>query len=167
MKPVYLIAVLVILGMLGYWLAFKSGDTEHAAMNIPIAFGTPTGGQTEMHVVVGVALANVSKARDSMAGKDKDWNGWMEDHFSLKDPSGKTVRFSRQGNSKVIQAHEVAQVVGTEEFFMVARVKCGQTYTLDYVEDLATRKTYRCTITVPPAKQKVQTFRFEPVSSPR
>jgi hypothetical protein len=167
MKPVYIIGVLVILGVLGYWMAFRSNDTEQAAVNIPLAFGKPSGGQVDMHVVVGVALANVTRARDSMSGKDKDWNGWIRDHCHLKDAAGKPVSFTRQSGSTVVKAHEVAQVVGTEEFFMVATLKVGQTYTFDYVGDLATGKTYRCEFTAPSKAEKVQTYRFDPLMARR
>ncbi len=167
MKAVYIIAILLILGGLGYWVAFKSGDTESAAVDIPLAFGKPSGGQVDMHVVIGVTLANITRARDSMSGKDKDWNGWIKDHCVLKDSAGKPVSFTRQSSSNVIKPHEAAQMVGTEEFFMVARLKVGQTYTFDYIGDLATGKTYRCQFTAPSAAQKVQLHRFEPVMTGR
>ncbi len=163
MKPVYIIGILLILAALGYWVAFKSGDTEGAALNIPLAFGKPTGGQVDMHVIIGVTLAAVSRGKDSMSGKGKDWNGWIKDHCRLTDSAGKPVTFRRQSTSTVIQAYEAAQM-GTEEFFMVATLKVGQTYTFDYIGDLSTGKTYRCQFTAPSAAEKVALYRFEPVN---
>jgi hypothetical protein len=120
----------------------------------------------DMHIVVGVALANVSAARDSSV-KPKNWDDWIRDHFSLTDSAGKKVTLRRQSNSKVIKAHEVAQMVGTEEFFIAANLKVGQTYTLDYIGDLTTHKTYRCEVTAPSAPEKVQAYRLEPLNAGR
>ncbi len=166
MKAIAGIGLLALLGMLGYWYATTTSDTESAAINIPLAFGNVSGPQVDMHIVVGVALANVSAAKDPSL-KSKSWDDWIRDHFSLTDSAGKKVTLRRQSSSKVIKAHEVAQVVGTEEFFIVANLKVGQRYTLDYIGDVTTRKTYRCEVTAPSAPEKVQTYRLEPLDAGR
>ncbi|NLE61274.1 MAG: hypothetical protein GX616_23235 [Planctomycetes bacterium] len=166
MKAFAGIGLLIFLVVLGYWLARTSTDTESRAVDIPIAFGNVAGGQVEMHVVVGIALANVSAAKERSL-KPRDWNQWMRDHFLLTDPAGKKVDLSRQNNSKVIKPHEVAQLVGTEEFFMIAKLKSGQSYTFDYVADLATGKSYRCQVVAPATAEKARQFRFELLNAGR
>ena len=165
MKVIAGIGLLALLGGLGYWYATTTSDTESAAINIPLAFGNVAGTQVDMHIVVGVALANISAAKDPSL-KPKSWDDWIRDHFAMTDSAGKKVTLRRQSNSKVIKAHEVAQMVGTEEFFIVANLKVGQTYKLDYI-DVAAHKTYRCEVTAPSAPEKVQTYRLEPLNARR
>jgi hypothetical protein len=167
MKAIGGVGVLLCLGLFAFWLSKTSNDTENAAVNIPFAFGKPSAGQLDMHIIVGVALANVSRSREPLTGKDKNWNEWVKEHLIVKDLAGKTVPLTRQTSSNVVKPHEVAQMVGTEEFFVVARLKTGQTYTLDYIGDLATGKTYRCQFTTPSQAEKSQQYRLEPVNSGR
>jgi len=166
MKVIAGVGLLLLVGLFAFWLSRTSTDTDNAAMNIPLAFGNVAGTQVDMHIVVGIALANVSASRDPSL-KPKSWDDWMRDHFSLTDSSGKKVTLRRQTNSKVIKPHEVAQTVGTEEFFIVANLKSGQTYTLDYIASGPSATTYRCQVTAPSAPEKIQTYRLEPLNAGR
>ena len=163
MKAIGGFGVLIFLVIMVYWLSVSAGrgaDGKNLAVDLPIAFGNATGGQVEMDVVVGIALANVIRAKEG--GQTKTHEQWIQDHFVLKDSSGQTVKLAWQYNSALVKPVDVGPMVGTEECFLAGKLKPGGSYTFDYIE--APGRICRYQFTTPAKAQKVKMYRFEPVS---
>ncbi|MHC4445191.1 MAG: hypothetical protein ACYTF1_07935 [Planctomycetota bacterium] len=148
-------------GLLGFlvvmsiWMTVGAGG-EDPGINIAMSYGNPGGGEIDMHVVVGVLMANKDRMKDGM--QIKPWPEWIADHFDLEDASGKVFKLRRTNHSRLIKPH---QIMGTHEFFMATRLKIGVSYTFEYVPDTDVDKRYRYQFTAPSAAQKVQYCAFK------
>jgi len=163
MKFVAGFGVLLFLAGVGYYFAVVSGGGP-PTIEVPMAFGEPKDGSMEMHGIIGVVLANKSRKNEPLA-KDKPvgWNDWVKTHCILKSASGEQVPVTRTNGSNLIRSHETQAMVGTEEFFLTAKVKPGQAYTFDYIIEVPEPVTFRCQFTTPQAAEKVKRFQFAPV----
>ena len=150
--------MILFLAITIYWMSVHTGSNE-PDVGIQMAFGNPADNEIELHVVVGVLLANQDRARAKDL-KLKSWDEWMVEHFFLTDGAGETVELRRTKNSSLIKPH---QVIGTEEFFMVARVRSGEEYTFDFVPTGEESIPRRCAFTAPAADEQIRLYMFKPV----
>jgi hypothetical protein len=163
MKAIGGFGVIIFLAIMVYWISFSSGGGEKLVVDLPIAFGKPEGGQVSMDVVLGVVLANRARKQDPTTNY-KSEDGWIRAHFVVTSSKGQTVPLARQTSSRLVKPHEVAQMVGTEEYFVAGRLKAGESYTFDFFE-VPGASPYRCQFTAPDQAQKVKIYRFEPVGA--
>lgn len=154
-KPLVVAAFVGILGFVAYWSTMAAGDSEKI-FPIQIAYGNAGEGQLEMHTNVGVAM--VAMDRGDEFGKIKNLDEWVTDHFKLTDAAGQPVRMDRQNNSKLIKPH---QVIGTEEFFLVSKLKQGEQYTYEYKPRAKEAKTYQYKFKASNHADKPLTYNFD------
>ncbi len=166
MRAFSLLGLLLTLGIMLYLFVGGPGGGGQAAVELPLAFSAPSAGVSEMHVIVGVRQANPVRARDAQAAGEKvrSWTDWVRLHFALLGPDGNKVPLERRNNSRIIKALDVANMVGTEEFFLVARVRPGQTYTLQFVEHIPGGRPCAVQVTVPSQAQAVRRYLLQPVA---
>jgi len=166
MRAFSLLGLLLTVGIMLYLFTGGPGSGGQAALELPLAFSAPSAGASEMHVIVGVRLANPVRAKDADrdGGKVKSWDDWVRLHFALVGPDGKPVPLERRNHSKIIKPLEVANMVGTEEFFLVAKVRPGQTYTLQFTERPPNGRPCAAQVTVPPQAQAVRRYLLQPVA---
>lgn len=158
MKAIGGIGLLIFVGLSLYWFSLAAGDRDDP-IQMQIAFGNPGPGGVEMHLVVGVVMANLD--RTTQDGRVLNWNEWVAAHFELKDAGNNPVRIERRNNSSAIQQLEV---IGTQEFFLVATLAEGATYTLDYIPAMANPSVrYRDTFAAPAEARKVKMADFQRV----
>lgn len=161
MKVAAGLGVLLFLAAIGYWLAITSSGGGETAIDIPLVFGSPTDGTIEMNAIIGISLANKSRKKEPMEnGKPLGWNDWVKTHCILKASTGEQVTVSRTNGSKLLRMHEIQQMVGTEEFFLDAKLKPGQAYTFDYIIETPETMIFRCPFTAPHAAEKVRPYHF-------
>ncbi|HOW72421.1 MAG TPA: hypothetical protein PKY77_17620 [Phycisphaerae bacterium] len=160
MKIVAGLGVLLFLGGMGYYFAVVSGGGE-TAIDIPLVFGNLKDGSIDMHAIIGVTLAHKSRKNEPLIeGKPKGWNDWVKTHCILKSSSGEQIAVNRTNGSKLVRMHEIQQMVGTEEFFLEAKLKPGQAYTFDYIIEAPEAMIFRCQFTAPQADEKVKPYHF-------
>ncbi|UCD28387.1 MAG: hypothetical protein JSV03_15085 [Planctomycetota bacterium] len=152
------LGLLIFLAVLVYWMSVYAGG-EDVGIPIAIACGHPSEGEIEMHVVVGVVMANQDRMKKDDE-KIKPWPEWIKDHFILTDSLGNRLELNRQNHSSLIKPHEI---VGTQEFFMVAKLKTGQSYSFDYIPDIDESQRYRHQFTAPVTAEKARQYTFNPV----
>jgi hypothetical protein len=143
--------LLLFLAVTVYWLSISAGGGQKEVAQFQIAYGKPGANGIEMHIVIGVVTANLD--RTSKDGRLLSWEEWIATHFELKDAGGNTLVLERRNNSNAIQQN---QVIGTQEFFLVAALKPGQDYTLEYIPELKNPGRYRCAFTAPSSAEKVR-----------
>ncbi len=158
MKAIGGFGIVLALAIMAYWFSLSAGG-EDTGVDLPIAYGNVAGGQVDMDVLLGVVMAHRTRQKDP-PNAQRTADEWVRDHFVLTDSRGQKVPFARQSSSKLIKAHEVQQLVGTEEFFLAAKLKVGESYTFDYMLDPQGRP-YRYRFTAPAKAEKVRTCRFE------
>ncbi len=159
MKAIGGIGLLIFVGLSLYWFALAAGDDKDAPIQIQVAFGAPGPNGVEMHAVVGVVMANRDRATKD--GRLINWNEWVAGHFELKDADGNPVKIERRNNSSAIQQREV---IGTQEFFLVATLTEGRSYAFDYIPTMANPAVrYRYTFSAPADAQKVRMADFQKV----
>jgi len=151
------VGLLGFLAIFLYWMSASTGGKD-SGVSIQIAFGNATAKEIEIHVVVGVVMANQDRIKKGE--KIKSWPEWIQDHFDLQDSSGNELELARTNHSRLIKPH---QIVGTQEFFMVAKLKIGEDYTLDYIPDTDEPQRYRSQFVAPSAAAKVRQCAFKPV----
>jgi hypothetical protein len=148
----------VALGVTAFviWWALLSTSTQEKYLPIQIGYGNGNEKQIEMHTNVGVAMVAMDR-RDDDLKKMQDLDEWVKDHFKLTDAAGKPVKMERQNNSKVIRPH---QVLGTQEFFLVSKLKPGEEYTYDYKPRFREPFVFRYKFTAPAQAEKPSTYNF-------
>lgn len=161
MKALFGITLALFAGLLLYWFMAVPRDGG-PALTLPIAWGNPAAGQVEMNAVIGVVLAQ--KSRQGEKGgltKPMNWDEWIDKHCVIRGPSGETTKVRRQANSLLIPHRDVQEMVGTEEFFLAARLKPGTSYTFDYIIENPNPETYRCQLVAPAQPEKTRVYRLE------
>ena len=158
MKAIGGLGLLLFLVVTVYWLSASSGGGQDAAVPIQIAFGNLGPKGVEMHVVIGVVMANRDRIRKD--GGTPTWDEWVADHFELKDAAKNLVKIERSNHSNLIQQREV---VGTQEFFLVTTLKSGQPYVFDYIPEVAKPGRVRHVFTAPASAAKVRMLDFQKV----
>lgn len=148
----------VVVGVLAYmiWHGLISAAGSDPYIAIQMGYGNASDGEIEMHTNVSVLLVAMDRD-DRDLKKVKTPDEWIAAHFKLTDSAGKAVRLDRQNNSKVIKPH---QVIGTQEYFVVARLKSGQQYTFDFKPRLKEPDVFRHTFTAPAKADKPMTYNF-------
>lgn len=160
MKAFAGLGVILFLVITLYWMSAHAG-TDEPDLGIQMAFGNAADNEIDLHVVVGVLLANKDRAKEKLLNiKPKSWDDWIVEHFFLTDSAGKRTELTRKTNSSLIRPH---QVIGTEQFFMVARVKSGEDYTFDFVPTGEESITHRYLFTAPAVDEKVRLCMFKQV----
>lgn len=158
-------AGLSLVGLLAiaiYWVAALPGKPEAEGVQIPIAMGNVDEGMIEMHAAIGVALANMSRLKESPASKLLDWDKWIERHCILKSKAGQTIPLQRANNSSLLKVHEIQPMIGTQEFFLTAKLRLDTDYTFDYIIESPDAKVYRRHLTAPQHAEKARLLRFDP-----
>ena len=149
---------IVLLGGLLYWfLVFPPGQ-DHGTQ-IQMAFGNVSGDTVELHAVVNVVMAHKGAGKQ-VSSKPMSWPEWIESHFVLQDQAGTRRELKRRNNTRLIRQDEI---IGTQEFFLVAKLKVGTDYTLEYLPVLGEPARYHYSFTAPAAPQRVRSLIFEPV----
>jgi hypothetical protein len=157
MKAIGGFGLLIFLVVTVYWLSASSGGQD-ATVPIQIAFGNPRSAGIDMHVVIGVVMANRDRIRKD--GSTPTWDEWVADHFELKDAANNVLKLERKNNSSLIQQLEV---IGTQEFFLVTTLRAGQSYVFDYIPDVTKPGRYRCPFTAPTSGAKVRMIDLQKV----
>jgi len=158
MKAIGGLGLLLFLVVTVYWLSASSGGGQDAAIPLQIAFGNLGPKGVEMHVVIGVVMANLDRIRKD--GSTPTWEEWVADHFELKDAANNVLKLERRNNSSLIQQREV---VGTQEFFLVTTLKSGQPYVFDYIPEAAKPGRVRYPFSAPTSAAKVRMVDFQKV----
>jgi hypothetical protein len=161
MKAVFVLSLVIFAGLLVYYFVGMPKDSG-PTLAIPIAFGAPTGGEIEMNAIIGVVLAHKSRKDERLSPtQPKSWDQWIDTHCIIKSASGQQVKLRRTVNSTIIPFPDVQATVGTEEFFLSARLKAGTAYTFDYIIDCPDPVVFRCGLPAPVAAERVRMYTFE------
>lgn len=160
MKAVFGLAVVVCVGLLAYWFA-GAPKSKGPSLAIPLAWGNVAGNEIEMHAIIGVGLAHTSRKGEKGTIKPVSWDEWIAKHCVLKSATGEVVKLQRRMNSLMIPYRDVQNTVGTEEFFIVAKMKTGTAYTFDYTIERPDPETYRCQFAAPTQAEKTAIHSFE------
>jgi hypothetical protein len=155
MKAVLGAVVMGVIAFVIWWTLISAGDQEKY-LPIQIGYGNVNDGQIEMHTNVGVAMVAMDQRDDFK--KMQDMDVWVADHFKLTDSAGKPVRMDRQNNSKIIKPH---QVIGTQEFFLVSRLKSGEEYRYEYKPRMKEPFVFRYKFIAPAQAEKPFTYNFD------
>lgn len=166
MKAVFGLTVVVCVGLLVYWVT-SLPKSSGPSLTIPIAWGNASGNQIEMNAVIGVALAHKSRKNEpGSVGKTKNWDEWVDTHCIIKSASGGPVKVSRRAESSIIPYRDVQQMVGTEEFYLSAKLKPGESCTFDYIIENPKPETYRCQLAAPAQAEKARMYNLELTQGP-
>lgn len=159
MKAIGGFGLLIFLAVTVYWMSASAGGGQGEAVPFQVAFGKPGAGGIEMHVVIGVVTAN--RDRQSKDGELLSWDEWVTGHFELKDSGGNVLPLERRNNSNAITQN---QVIGTQEFFLVATLAPGQAYALEYAPEMKSPAVrYRHSFTAPASAEKVRMVELQRV----
>lgn len=154
-----LVAILVMMALVaaGWWAVDRF--TSQDSFQIALAFGVPQGNEIELHVVASMGMTAREPPRlDRRTGKVL-WQEWVDRHFDLRDPSEVSVPFAFRQSTDVIPLN---QILGTAEGYLLAKLRKGVQYTLDYYPRVADLKCYRHTFTAPAGDVRVSRILFEP-----
>ena len=147
MKAYAAFVVIIVAIGLGIWWQTSKVSTDPGQL-IGLAFGNETGQTIEMHVVVTMIMSKVEgpKLKGTKTVTFLDWEGWVEDHFELRDAEGQRVGLRRTQNSNLMKG---ATRLGTPDFYLAADLTPGTQFTLDYVPIFAGGVRYRHSFTAP------------------
>ncbi|HEY3244187.1 MAG TPA: hypothetical protein VGM03_12645 [Phycisphaerae bacterium] len=151
-----LITVLIIVGAVGggfYLLLAKVNQDPGYA--IPVAFGAPAGGEVEMNVAVSMLMPRREEPKLGRAGLL--WDEWVGDHFDLRDAAGTKLPLKRSDFSQLMTERQAG---GTPEFFLITKLRPGQSYTFDYIPVMPAPR-YRYAFTAPSAAKKAEWLTFK------
>ncbi len=152
------VGLLVLAGVVvGMWWGASKVTTQDSFL-VSLAFGFPKDDEIEMHVVISMGMTALEAPRlDPLKGK-VNWEGWVTDHFELRDPAGEVVQLFYKSGSDVIPGNKIR---GAAEGYLFARVKKGVEYTLDYTPKRAESTHFTHTFTAPSADVPVETPAFK------
>ncbi|MBN2561408.1 MAG: hypothetical protein JXQ75_10810 [Phycisphaerae bacterium] len=160
MKGLIGLAVIGVIGVgLTLWLTVWSASDP--GIGIAHAFGEPTDGAIQLHVVVDMGMPIREPPRSNLKGT-VFWDEWVEEHFVLRDDSGEKLEFQRRSSSTLIPDHKAG---GTPEFYLMTKVRPGVSYTFDYIPRKAEPLRYRRTFVAPAEGQQMRRQTFEPVET--
>lgn len=148
----------IVLGALAYvvWYGLISAGSSDPYIAIQMGYGNAKDGEIEMHTNVSVVMVAMDR-NDRELNKIKTPDEWVAAHFKLTDSAGNPIRLDRQNNSKVIKPH---QVIGTQEYFLVSKLKAGERYTFDYKPRYKEPDVFRYTFAAPAKADKPMTYNF-------
>lgn len=157
MKGKVIALVFVVAVATGGWWAVQT-ITSDDSFSVQIAFGVPHEGTIELHAVVSMGMTAREGPRIAPNGK-LNWAEWVEEHFDLRTVSGQRLPLALRSSCDVIKP---AQVTGTPEGYLFAKVEQGGDYQFDYKPKRAEAKRYRHVFTAPTGDVKVSRKRMEP-----
>lgn len=142
------IAILVLGGAaLGGWYAFSELAADNGKI-ISIAFGMPVEGRIEMHTIISNRMANLDPPKKNLRGKIL-WQEWVDEHFSMFDDAGGTLPLKYKGSTDIMTNLELR---GFQQGFVIAHLKRGMDYTMEYRPDSAKDNRYHHSFTAPAEK---------------
>ncbi|HQL55087.1 MAG: hypothetical protein KA383_17630 [Phycisphaerae bacterium] len=154
-------AVLVLLvgGLVAYGVRHLRAQFS-GAEGFPVGFALGNAGSNsiELHVAVTHDMVKADPPTITPNGVLL-WNEWVPQHFELRDAAGQSVRLNRAGTSVVINERKAFN----PEFYLVARLTPGTTYSLDYIPYVGENKRHRHTFTATAAEQPFQRLIFETI----
>lgn len=155
-KAFALLFVVVAVGI-GWFLMQKV--TSEDTFQVKTAFGIPNEGTIELNVVatMGMTAKEAPRVDEKLQPK---WDEWVQEHFFLTDAAGNSVPIGMRFSSDVIKP---AQVMGTPEGYLVAKLKQGTAYQFDYKPKRAEAKRYRYSFTAPNGDVKAANHALKPV----
>ena len=154
-----LIAIVVLVGAViagGYALS-KSAAGEGKL--IAIAFGIAVEGEIEMHAIISSGMMTLDPPKMSVRGKTL-WQEWVDDHFAMFDDAGGTLPLKYKGSTDIMTDLELR---GFQQGFVVAHLKQGIDYTMEYRPEAANGGRYRHSFTAPTDKVSLTRPLFKPV----
>ena len=154
-KVVALVFVVAVVAA-GWWAV--QNITSDDSFSVQIAFGVPHEGKIELYAIASMGMTAIEAPRMAPNGKLR-WDEWVEEHFDLRTASGSRLLLSMRSSCDVIKP---AQVTGTPEGYLFAKVDQGVNYQFDYKPKRAEAKRYRHVFTAPTGDVKVSRKRMEP-----
>jgi hypothetical protein len=151
----FIFGALVLVGGL-YMQAKLFSD---AGRPLQLAYEAIDDTEVEMALVVPIVMPAADRPRANERGFVL-WDEWVEDHFQLYDSSDNLLPLRRSNHCRFIPARKV---IGTEEFFLSAKLMSGQDYVFECVPVQAKSKRYRYSFTAPASNVGVEMVLFEPV----
>ena len=127
--------------------------------SILVAFGIPDQDTIQMHLSVPI----LTYRRDPPRPGPKDLpliKEWIEDHYILRNAAGERTKLQRHGSSGLV---EQSRASSAAEFFLMATLKKGTSYTLDFIPILGESNRYRYEFTAPHEPEEVFSRIFVPV----
>lgn len=150
----FIFGVLVLVGT----LYMQAKLFEDHGVSLQIAYDALNDSEVELNLVVPITFPAIDPPRMNEKGKIT-WEDWIDDHFQLYDAGDNLVPLKRSNNCRIIPRHKI---VGTEEFFLKAKLKAGEDCVFEYVPKLSKGKRYRYRFTAPAGDTEVAMCRFEP-----
>ena len=154
-----LIAIVVLVGLAiagGYAISNANVD---GGKTIGIAFGIPREGEIEMHAIISTRMTTADPPKISVRGKTL-WQEWVDEHFTMFDDAGGAVPLKYKGGTDIMTDLELR---GFQQGFVVAHLKQGLDYAMEYRPEAANGGRYRHTFTAPTDKVSLTRPLFTPV----
>lgn len=159
-KTVALVIVLGLGALSYYWLTTYLPGRDHGHL-IAYAVGSPGGGILEINVVIPFIMTRHDPPKLKPNGQFQTWNEWLEEHFELRDDTGKRVMLHNSDWANVIPK---GKMVGTPKFYAVGPVEPDTEYTfVFYPEGSGQPKRYRHTFALSQEGKKFERAQFMPV----
>ena len=156
MKP--LIAILVLgAAAIGGVYAFSRLAADPGKL-MGVAFGIPNEGEIEMHTIISTRVYNAEPPRMNLRGRVL-WQEWVQEHFRMIDDAGKLVPLRYKSSTDIIADLDLK---GFPRGFLIAHLKQGGGYTMEYRPTVAGAERYGYSFTAPTEAVKVRRPLFTP-----
>ena len=157
MKP--LIAILVLgAAAIGGWYAFSKALADSGEL-IGIAFGIPVDGEIEMHAIISNRMSKIDPPKMNIRGKFL-WQDWVDAHFAMFDDAGGAVPLKYKSSTDIMSDLELR---GFPQGFVIAHLKQGLDYAMEYQPKSWDTDRYRQSFTAPAEKVSLTRPLFAPV----
>jgi len=153
----FALVFVVVLVAVGWWAV--QNVTSEKTFSAQIAFGIPYEGSIEVYVVASMGMTAIEPPRLAPNGKLR-WDEWVEEHFELRTAAGQTVPLTLRSSCDIIKP---AEVTGTPEGYLFAKIQQGTNYQFDYKPKRAEALRYRYDFTAPSTDVKLSRKPLAPV----
>ena len=154
-----LIAILVLgaAAVAGGYALSKSFADE--GKTIGMAFGFSKEGEIEMHAIISNRMAKIDPPKLNVRGKIS-WQEWVDDHFAMFDDAGGAVPLKYRKSTDMMSNQELR---GFQQGFVIAHLKQGVDYAMEYRPDSLEDARYRHSFAAPSDKVSLTRPLFPPV----
>ena len=157
MKAIVFIVVLAI-GAALIWLTTASMSKD-PGYSMGMVFGLADEDTIQMHAIVSGTMVRIDPPPLIPGSGFQSWPEWVADHFQLKTRSGETVKLNRQGSSGLVPATQATNT----GFYLLATLKTGEAYVLQYHAVMSEPNLYRHRFVAPSDETKVVRVNLIPV----
>lgn len=143
MRGIIAIVVLVGAAIAGGYALSKSAAGEGKL--IGIAFGIPVEGEIEMHAIISSGMMTTDPPKRNVRGKIL-WQEWVDEHFAMFDDAGGAIMLKYKSSTDIMSDLELR---GFQQGFVIAHLKQGVDYAMEYQPDSGEDARYRYSFTAP------------------